>query len=474
MIRSIRRSRWFRPTAMLLAIGMGVLSSAPPAAAFRRRTARPRPLAVPAAPAVATPGETVSTSYGANGRTESTTDNRGTTSIGYITGTDIPSSITDPVTGTISYTYGQGGEKATAVLPGGGTWSYHYRSGWFMSPKPDIDSTMPMLERIVDDQGREVKYWLDTRGGLHHARQAITGGISTDTLYTFESNGNNVGRGRLLQVQTTKTVPTMMGPLTTVVHQNDYSYSASGERTANAISDQNGLVRTEQYGYDELSRLTRVDYGDGQTQTYTFDPMGNRTGKTDSVNGNDASTFNAANMLLTKNGQGYTYDANGNTLTGGGRTNSWDSANRLTQIVFNGTTTTHTYGSDGLRRRTVKGADTTDYILAGDSVIRTLQNGVLDKTYFHGLRGPEYERTGAGNPTWYVYDGLGSVVGLLDVNGSLVSTRKYDGYGSVRGGTGISGSKHKFVGSLGHPSEDDAGLISKRARWITVTQCLSG
>ena len=238
---------------------------------------------------------------------------------------------------------------------------------------------------------------------------------------------------------------------------------------ANAISDQNGLVRTEQYGYDELSRLTSVDYGDGQTQSYTFDPMGNRTGKTDSVNGNDASTFNAANMLLTKNGQGYTYDANGNTLTGGGRTNSWDSANRLTQIVFNGTTTTHTYGSDGLRRRTVKGADTTDYILDGDSVIRTLQNGVLDKTYFHGLRGPEYERTGAGNPTWYVYDGLGSVVGLLDVNGSLVSTRKYDVYGSVRGGTGISGSKHKFVGSLGHPSEDDAGLIYMRARWMDPT-----
>ena len=123
---------------------------------------------------------------------------------------------------------------------------------------------------------------------------------------------------------------------------------------ANAISDQNGLVRTEQYGYDELSRLTSVDYGDGQTQTDTFDPMGNRTGKTDSVNGNDASTFNTANMLLTKNGQGYTYDANGNTLTGGGRTNSWDSANRLTQIVFNGTTTTHTHGSDSLRRRTVR------------------------------------------------------------------------------------------------------------------------
>jgi RHS repeat-associated protein len=166
-----------------------------------------------------------------------------------------------------------------------------------------------------------------------------------------------------------------------------------------------------------------------------------------------------------RNGGAYTNDANGNTLTGGGRTNTWDGQNRLTQCVFGGTTTSHTYGADGLRRRTVQGATTTDYVLMGDSVVRTLVNGALDKTMLHGPRGPEYERTGGGAPVWYLYDGLGSVLGTVDAAGNVVHTRKYDVYGAVRASTGGAGPKHRWVGSLGHPSEDETGLVYMRARY---------
>jgi hypothetical protein len=100
--------------------------------------------------------------------------------------------------------------------------------------------------------------------------------------------------------------------------------------------------------------------------------------------------------------------------------------------VYNGTTTTHTYGSDGLRRRTVQGSTTTDYVLDGDSVVRTLTSGSVDKTWLHGPRGPEYERVGSASPSWYVYDGLGSVVATVDSTGAVTSARKYDVYGSVR------------------------------------------
>ncbi len=237
-------------------------------------------------------------------------------------------------------------------------------------------------------------------------------------------------------------------------------------RLTNTISDDTGPLRTETYGYDELSRLTSVNYGDGQTQTYSFDTMGNRLQKADSVHGTENYTYNAANMLLTRGANAYTNDVNGNTLTGGGRTNTWDGQNRLTQCVYNGTTTTHTYGSDGLRRRTVEGATTTDYVLDGQGVVRTLVNNVVDRTYLHGARGPEYERIGANDPVWYLYDGLGSVLGTVDKNGTVVSTRKYDVYGAVRGSTGPSGTKHKFVGSLGHPSEDETGLVYMRARYM--------
>src|SRR5919197_1239484 len=100
-------------------------------------------------------------------------------------------------------------------------------------------------------------------------------------------------------------------------------------------------------------------------------------------------------MLLTRGSNTYTNDANGNTLSGGGRTNTWDGENRLTQCVFNGTTSSFAYGADGLRRRSVTGSTTTDYILDGGNALRTLVNNTVDRTYLHGARGPEYERVGS-------------------------------------------------------------------------------
>jgi hypothetical protein len=45
--------------------------------------------------------------------------------------------------------------------------------------------------------------------------------------------------------------------------------------------------------------------------------MGNRLTKNDNQTGDETYTYNNANMLLTRNANAYTNDANGNTLTGG-------------------------------------------------------------------------------------------------------------------------------------------------------------
>jgi RHS repeat-associated protein len=202
------------------------------------------------------------------------------------------------------------------------------------------------------------------------------------------------------------------------------------------------------------------------SQSYTFDPMGNRASKTQGGT-TENYTYNNANMLLSRGTNNYTNDANGNTLTGGGRTNTWDAQNRLTQCVYNGTTTTHTYGADGLRRSTTQGGTTTNFILDEESVVRELQGTTVTATYLHGPRGPEYRKDHAsGNVRWYLYDGLGSALGEVDGSGNITATRKYDVYGAVRANTGTSTSKHKWVGALGHPSEDETGLIYMRARYM--------
>ena len=176
---------------------------------------------------------------------------------------------------------------------------------------------------------------------------------------------------------------------------NAYTYDNAGQRLTNTITVGNGGSRTEQYGYDDVNRLVAVNYGDGQTQSYTFDAMGNRLSKTDAgggINGTENYTYNNANMLLSRAGNAYTNDANGNTLTGGGRTNTWDSENRMTQCVYNGTTSQFTYAADGLRHRSVVNGVTTDFALDASMFVRELRNGASTATYLIGARGPEYRR----------------------------------------------------------------------------------
>ena len=249
-----------------------------------------------------------------------------------------------------------------------------------------------------------------------------------------------------------------------------------------------GGSRTEIYGYDNLNRLSTVNYGDGQTQSYAFDTMGNRTQKVDSAAGTENYTYNAANMLLTRAGNSYANDANGNTLTGGGRTNTWDTQNRLIQCVT-GTgasqkTSTFTYGSDGLRRSmNVQTGDVaataqyseTRYVLDGQNVIQeqTRQKSGsggawtawASVNYLMGPQGPLARIPAlAADARWYVYDGLGSVLAEVDVNGAVQGARKYDVYGATRSYTGTPVGRQAFVGQLGHATDDETGLTYMRAR----------
>ncbi len=110
---------------------------------------------------------------------------------------------------------------------------------------------------------------------------------------------------------------------------------------------------------------------------------------------------------------------------------------------------------------------TVDYIYDGQNMVRTRKNGGPGATYLTGPRGPEYRRDDVtGQVRWYLPDGLGSVAGEVDPMGNVTSSRKYDAFGNVRGGNNPGGtSKHKFVGALGHLSEDQTGLIYMRSRY---------
>ncbi len=426
-----------------------------------------------------TPAETVSYGYGANGRTESVSDNRGTTTLAYESNSDRVHSTTDPVTGATTYTYGLAGERLSMSLPGGGSWTYGYDRANVTGclSKDDPNSLNHSLATLADDQGRRIDVYLDQSGRCWETltNEAFSGTnlVSyTDTLPTFDTLHK-----WLTQLQNTYHYQNAQQQWQSkLLVQNNYTLDNAGQRLTNQISSLdpvtgNPTSRTEQYGYDALNRLTTVDYGDGQTQGYTFDSMGNRLTKTDSSTGNESYVANAANMLTSRTVGGttssYTNDTNGNTLTGGGRTNTWDSQNRMTKCVNGTNTSTFTYGCDGIRHSSVVNGVSTDFVLDNSMFVRELHTGNVKATYFMGASGPAYRRDDANGGTvrWYLYDGLGSVLGEVDPSGNITGTRKHDVYGLTRGTTGTITSKHGFVGNLGHASEDETCLIYMQHRY---------
>ena len=130
-------------------------------------------------------------------------------------------------------------------------------------------------------------------------------------------------------------------------------------------------------------------------------------------------------------GQAYTYDANGNLVSGGGRTYQWDAENRPTRIVSGTLSEDYTYDADGERlTRTVNGVTTVE--LAG--LWAEVVGGATKVSYpFHGTIVAMREGS---TVTTRHGDHLGSV-SLATTSGALLSQQAFAPWGTVRSG-GIS------------------------------------
>jgi YD repeat-containing protein len=102
----------------------------------------------------------------------------------------------------------------------------------------------------------------------------------------------------------------------------------------------------------------------------------------------------------------------------------------MATCAFSGNTCSYQYGADGLRHQSTVNGVTTNYVLDASMFVREqrIVSGQPTNyaTYLMGPRGPEYRRDDTtGNVRWYLYDGLGSVLGEVDPSGNVTASRKY-------------------------------------------------
>ncbi len=229
------------------------------------------------------------------------------------------------------------------------------------------------------------------------------------------------------------------------VTANPYQITAM---TDTAAATHPWLTQAHGYAYDLADRLLTATQPTPGNNAFAYDRLDNATTVTSPGAPTVNPTYNGFNQLATWGTQTFTYDDNGNTVSGDGtKTYQWDGANRLKTITYtaSGNTTSFTY--DGLGRRTAVAesvggvTSTTRHLWCGDRICqsRTDADNVTRRHYPEG----EHNVT-TGQKLLYRQDQLGSVRDVTDATtGNLVAAYDYGPYGNI---TRSSPDAYKLLG----------------------------
>ena len=367
----------------------------------------------------------------------------------------------------VDYTYNDVGSRLTMVDPTGTT-TYVYdalnRPTSVTFPGPSLVSyqydNVGTRSRITYPDTKFVDYTYDEADNL----KTVTDWLTKQTVYTYD-NAGNLTKTDLPNGAFTDFGYDIADRLTSVVNKDaggtissfTYSLDANGNRTQ--MVDLSG---THAYDYDDLYRLTQVDYPDPATDTYDYDAVGNREKKNSTV-----YTYDDADQMLTAGGVSYGYDANGNQTSRGSDTFTYDHENRLTDAVMGGATFSSTYNGDGYRTSHTEGVTTTSYTwdVAADLPV-VMQDD--DNTYVYGL---DLISTtdGAGVQTYSLNDGLGSTTDLTDGSANPTDDYSYDVFGTIRSQSGSSDNYWLFTGEQRDGQPGVAGGVQRLPLDVVVS-----
>ena len=253
----------------------------------------------------------------------------------------------------------------------------------------------------------------------------------------------------------------------------DYAYTLgpTGNRTALAETN-NGTVRSYNWAYDSLYRLTQetLTGGTSGTLTYGYDVVGNRTSRTSSL-----SVLTNQNNSFTVNDwrSSDDYDLNGNTIVSSGNTYQYDALNHATNVNNGGILIA--YDGDGNRaRKTVSATGTTTYYLLDDlnpsGYVQVLEewtstggSASLNRVYNYGMDLIS-QRVPGSSTNYFIFDGHGSTRLLVDIGGNVQNAFVYDAYGTIIASNTTSQTAYLYCGQQ---FDSDLGFYYNRARYMS-------
>ncbi|MEK3824258.1 polymorphic toxin-type HINT domain-containing protein [Paenibacillus sp. FSL K6-1558] len=373
---------------------------------------------------------------------------------------DMLTSMKAPDT-SVSYTYDAVGRRTSMTDDHGKTtYSYQQSDG--------------MLEGLTFPDGTQLSYENNTQQRLGYTLTDVKGQAlrvhgELDAMNRVTSMDITSGTGGASALASSGTTP---------VDRMTFSYKPNS--LLEKLSFGKGLSTSYQFNGYDLSGVT-ISQGTSAVQQFSYEYDGNKNMTTRTQNGKtDQYTYDELSRIQTETGtqkETYTYDQNGNRYsTGSGKIYglkdaqyTYDSQNRMVKATGEGKTVTYSYNGDGLLYERTEGEQTIRYYydeeakLMAEAVV-TSGKSELTYVYIYDLYGQLWARQDkkTGKLEYYQLNGHGDVVGLVDDAGEVLNSYTYDIWGGPL-------TKEETVPNVlryaGEYWDDTVGLQYLRARW---------
>ena len=407
--------------------------------------------------------------------------------------------VTDSESGYMRYhDYDSLGRADTQTVQLGGDGSYHSKQTYDGYGR--VHQVFDAARRRMrwDDNVTEVKYnkhgyahrWVD---GVHvdgaprrtyreitfrDARGKVTGEkLGGGAIRTRRAFDNKTGRIEAI---------TGRDALDRAIQALSYEWDRVGNLTTRTETSV-GKALTEAFSYDNLNRLVRTQVVGEPAQAVRYDALGNITYKSGVGHYSYGAGDAGPHAVTTAGSHTYTYDGNGNRLTGAGRTLTYTAFNKVNSIVKGTTTTSFVYGPDRARTKrtdtvvTGSGTSTTTTLYLGnvEQVIApdgsyTFKRYITAGVLVTQACNHRHKRTGEA-VQYLLYDHLGSLDVITDAAGAVAQDMSFDAWGQRRAPdawtvlallrlTDTSHARITPYGFTGHEMLDAHGIIHMNGR----------
>ncbi|MBR6734102.1 MAG: RHS repeat-associated core domain-containing protein, partial [Kiritimatiellae bacterium] len=417
---------------------------------------------------------------------------------------------------TISYTYTPDGLPARTTWPGG-RWQengYNARREVVSTERSDGEETAfaydaYSCEIVVTNDSASIEFTRDDRGRATNVTTTVAG-TTHSLMREFDNAGRLARSGDLFYEYDSEG---RLAVVSNSIAAVEYQYAADGLDAGYSLTLHNGSVFARSVARDAMRRslvtgiTSSMNNNPVESIAYSYDALGRPTNRNndafgynergevtsasimgwspspstasygyDDIGNLQLSSFNAATNAYTANGLNQytsilcdsvtlcepTYDTDGNMLSDGVLSFTYDAASRLKTVSSNGVTlVTNFYDAKSRRVKKVTPNATTTFFYDDWNLVEEriayADNTTSTIRYYWGddLSGTLQGAGGVGGLLWLTVDGTiyipcydsnGNVTRYLSVNGGALARYSYDAFGKLiaKSGRRASFFRHRF------------------------------